>query len=177
MALALAARRQQRIEGPQLLESTRLNPARRWLGNAVVDGALASALSAAVLAWRGRVETGSAAAALNAPSHWIYGAPALRRNAATLRHTVTGTVIHSVSGVFWALFYRALRAARSQPTPLNAVVDAAAVTAVAAVVDLRLVPERLTPGFERRLKRSSLIAVYVAFAAGLAIGGAVQRRR
>jgi hypothetical protein len=51
-----------------------------------------------------------------------------------------------------------------------------ALTAAAAVVDLKLAPSRLTPGFERRSPRS-LTCVYGGFAAGLALGGALWRQR
>ena len=62
-------------------------------------------------------------------------------------------------------------------TPAQVVADAVAVTAVAALVDLKVVPEWLTPGFERRLSRPSLAGVYVGFAAGLALGACARLRR
>lgn len=43
-------------------------------------------------------------------------------------------------------------------------------TAAAAVVDLLLLPRRLTPGFERRLSGRSLALVYAALAAGMVAG-------
>lgn len=146
-------------------------------GRVLAGGAAAGSLSAAVLAWRGRAETGSPVAPMNAVSHWFFGREALRRDEATLDHTATGTAVHYLSALFWAVGFGALRAARRQPTAANAAVDAAAVTALAATVDLRLVPERLTPGFERRLSSGSLTLVYVAFAAGLALADIALRRR
>ncbi len=139
-------------------------------------GSLASALSMAAMACGSRRDTGSAMAAVNAPSHWFWGERALRRNDASWRFTLLGAATHHASALFWAVFYELLRARRKHPTPANAVVDAAAVTAVAAAVDLKLVPQRLTPGFERRLSRRNLAWVYVGFAAGLAIGGALAAR-
>ena len=50
-------------------------------------------------------------------------------------------------------------------------------TSLAAVIDLRAVPERLTPGFERRLSSGSLALVYLAFGAGLALADIGLRRR
>lgn len=47
--------------------------------------------------------------------------------------------------------------------------SAASTLALAAAVDLRCTPERLTPGFERRIKAAPLSAVYLAFGIGLAI--------
>lgn len=134
-------------------------------------GTLASALSGAVLAWRGRGDAGSAAAALNAPSHWLWGRDALQRNEATVRHTAVGSGVHWASAMLWGTIYELVRSRRRRPTVTNAMTDAAAVTVVAAVVDLKLVPERLTPGFQHRLSRGSLLLVYASFAAGLAVVG------
>ena len=140
-------------------------------------GSLASALSMAVMACASRRDTGSAVAAVNAPSHWFWGERALRRNEASWRFTLLGAATHHASAVFWAVFYELLRARRQRAAPGNAVVGAGGRPAVAAVVDLKLVPERLTPGFERRLSKRNLAWVYVGFAAGLALGGVLAARR
>ncbi|NIM42680.1 MAG: hypothetical protein GTN84_04710 [Hydrogenophaga sp.] len=58
----------------------------------------------------------------------------------------------------------------------RALCDAAAVTVLAACVDLQWVPPRLTPGFERRLRRGSLTGVYLASGAGLALAGLLSAR-
>lgn len=154
-----------------------LLPLRAHAARLLTAGSLASAVSMAVMAGGSRRDTGSAIAALNAPSHWFWGDRALRRNDASWRFTLLGAVTHHASAIFWAVFYELLRARRRHPTPANAVVDAVAVTAVAAVVDLKLVPQRLTPGFERRLSRRNLAWVYVGFAAGLALGGVLASRQ
>ncbi len=146
-------------------------PLMSWLQRVLTAGTLASVLSGLVLAWRGRGDTGSAVAAVNAPSHWIWGHEALRRNDATARHTLLGALVHQASSLFWAFFYDTLQRLRRRPTPASALVDAAAITTLAAVVDLKVVPERLTPGFERRLSNRSLWWVYLSFGVGLAVGG------
>jgi len=51
---------------------------------------------------------------------------------------------------------------------------------VAAVTDFKLVPPRLTPGFEHRLSRGSGTVTYLAFGVGLALSGLwleARRRR
>lgn len=140
-------------------------------------GAVAGTLSTGVLAWRGGVENRSRVAPLNAISHWLWGRKAIGRNDATLDHTFTGTAIHYLSSLFWATGYGALRAARRRPTAANAAGDAAAITALAALVDLRIIPERLTPGFERRLSGGSLALVYLGFGIGLALAEVCLRER
>jgi hypothetical protein len=176
----------------------------RFLRNAWISGSIASLASALVLAGRGRLETPTAAAPINAVSHWIHGDRAYARNRSTLRHTALGFAIHHASAVFWGLLYEAVlrRIARSRRTggaadpkrPLQAgmpalgdrpagvptagdrLAGAALVTGVAALTDLRLVPARLTPGFEHRLRPASVALVYLGFAAGLVIGATVCRR-
>ena len=43
---------------------------------------------------------------------------------------------------------------------------AGGVAAIACAVNLYCTPERLTPGFERRLSKPSLTRVYIAFGVG-----------
>lgn len=143
---------------------------------ALFAGTIAGALSEWAMARCGRRDTGSAAAAVNAPSHWLWGEEAIRADDANLRHTGLGTVVHWASSVLWGSVYQAMRASRRRPTAANAFVDAVAVTGAAAFVDLRLVPHRFTPGFERRLSSGSLCTVYACFAAGL-VAAALARGR
>jgi hypothetical protein len=49
-------------------------------------------------------------------------------------------------------------------------------TALAAFVDYRLTPKRLTPGFEAHLSRSSMLGVFAAIGVGLAAGALLNRR-
>lgn len=151
---------------------------RTFLLQSVTEGgALASALSTAALAWRGRREAGSAIATLNAPSHWLWGRKALDSDQPNLRYTALGVAVHCASAVMWAGLYTLLRQRRQAPTPVNAWVDAAAVTALAATVDLKLVPKRLTPGFEEHLSPRGLGWVYGTFGLGLAWAGMRALRR
>jgi hypothetical protein len=160
-----------------MIENSRQLLSRFPLGTTLSGGALAGLASAAVLMWRGRKDAGSAAAPLNAVSHWFSPRRALREDRASLAFTVPGTAVHMASSLLWASLFGAVRGLRRQPTVANAVADAAAVTSLAAVVDLKLVPERLTPGFERRLSDRSLVMVYGGFAIGLALAGALAARR
>ena len=139
--------------------------------------AVASGLvSAAALLWRGHRELRRAAAPMNAPSHWVWGDRALAQDGLSWRYTALGTVTHLASAMLWGVLYDLLRGHRSQPTLRNAVTDAALVTATAACVDLVVVPQRLTPGFERRLSHRGLVWVYAGFLAGLVAGAALKER-
>jgi hypothetical protein len=149
---------------------------RKVMEQGVLQGTLAGVLSGVVLLARGRTDAGSAAAPVNAVSHWIWPVSALQRDAASWRYTGSGAVTHYLASLFWAGIYRWLRGQHARPDAVNALTDAAAVAAVAAVVDLKLVPQRFTPGFEHRLSKTSLVLVYGGFAAGLALGGLLALR-
>ena len=55
------------------------------------------------------------------------------------------------------------------------VIYAIGLAALAYFIDFRLVPRRLTPGFEHKLSGRSLLFVYVVLALALGLGG--RRRR
>jgi hypothetical protein len=116
-------------------------------------------------------------AGVNAPSHWLWGDAALRQDRVSLKYTGLGALTHLASSLFWAAGYGWLRRRHDAGAPAAALADAATVTIVAAVVDLLVVPPRLTPGFERRLSRPRLAGVYLAFAAGLALAETIAQAR
>lgn len=144
---------------------------------AVREGALAALLSGGSLALRGKADSGSAVAPVNAPAHVVWGDESLRRNDASVRHTAVGAALHAASAVLWAGLFEVLQARRAKRTVANALVDAAATAAVAAVVDFKVVPKRFTPGFEHRLTKRSLWMVYGSMALGMAVGALRNRQR
>lgn len=145
---------------------------------AAVSGALASALSTAVLVLAGRRESRSGAAPLNATSQWLWGpAEAHGCQRTDRRHTLSGYLIHHGACTFWAAMHSAALARTRVPErPLPALAAGAATAAMAALVDLKCTPERLTPGFQHRVSVPALVATYGAFALGLALGGLAVRR-
>jgi hypothetical protein len=142
----------------------------------LLAGSLASLFSTAVLGLAGRRQAGSAAAPLNAVSHWYWGDEALGRNDTDMTHTALGYLTHHGASVFWASLYAL--AARKRPqlrTPAGVLGGAAVTGALACFVDFKMTPERLTPGFEHRLSTGALAAVYGAFVVGLAAGAWAMR--
>ena len=128
---------------------------------------LAAGASSLALAWRSRRDTGRTSAGFNAVSHWLWPEKALKVDEPSLRYTGTGAAVHVMSSLLWAALYGWWVNHSERTSVTGAAAKAAAVTSVAALVDLKLVPERLTPGFERRLSPTSVSLVYGAFAAGL----------
>ena len=142
---------------------------RTLLAESLRAGTAASIVSTAVLIAGGRAHTGHAFSATNATSHWVWGRPALYVNAPSVRHTIIGYTVHHGASIFWAALHARATAGRPNASSPGAVMTSALVTAaVAYVVDFWLTPARLTPGFEHRLPRTTIGAVYLAF--GLAMG-------
>lgn len=136
----------------------------------LASGLAASVLSTVVLAARGRREAGSAFAPTNATSQWAWGDAAARQDRPSVKYTALGWAIHSAAAVLWATVYEHVVADRDgRRGPGRAVGAGVAVAALAALVDYTITPPRLRPGYEKRLSAGSLVAVYGAFAVGLAL--------
>ena len=147
---------------------------------ALLSGSAASIVSTALLIARGKRELDAPAAPMNGPSQWVWGLHAPYRDKPSIRHTVVGFGIHHLASIFWAGFYEYAIARRDARDPVEVAKVAAGATAAAAFVDYCLTPERLTPGFQKRLSAPSLVIVYAGFAAGLAaatLARAAARRR
>jgi hypothetical protein len=147
------------------------------LQRGLVSGTTASVLSTVALAAFGKREAGSMFAPTNAVSHWIWGDEAAHRDAPSLRYTLTGYAIHHASATFWAVLFERLAGARLDGQSAARTVQAAtAASAVACFTDYALTPQRLRPGYEKRLSRPALAGVYGAFGLGLAAGVLLCRR-
>lgn len=147
---------------------------------AAVSGSCASVASLLALAWGGANDAASALAPVNAVSHWIWKERAIHQQDGSLRYTLPGYVIHHSMSVFWAVSYEALAARQARRRSFGTWATLATglgVAALACLVDLRLTPERLTPGFERRLRPGSLFFVYLLFGLGLTLPRWVAARR
>jgi hypothetical protein len=126
----------------------------------------------------GRRQTGSVVAPTNATSHWLWGRESLVADRASFRHTAVGYVTHHLAATFWAILYAWLYGNRPQAQSVPAALTGAtAAAAVSCAVDYTVTPERLRPGFEHRLSRPAMTAMYGAFAIGLAAGCLLANRR
>lgn len=146
-------------------------------GASLASGSTAAVASTVALAALGRYETGRATAPINAVSHWLWGRKAFANGRPALKYTLPGYLIHHAASIFWAAAYEVGFGQRARLNPAHALAGAATVAAVAAFVDFKLTPQRLTPGFEHRLSTKALIGVYAAFAIGLAATAIVRKRR
>lgn len=150
---------------------------REALRDGAISGGVASILSTAVLGARGEQEEGTPYGPTNAISHWFWGDRAAHHDEPSARYTAVGYAIHHASATLWAVLYEKWfgeRAERGEVMP--ALAGAAAVSALACFVDYKMTPERLQPGFEKRLSTPSLFLVYAGFGAALALRGLAASR-
>ena len=110
---------------------------------------------------------------MNAIAHVYDGGAPPAHDGPNGRNTLLGLGIHTAASIWWAALFELALAARPRPPRLPA---AAALAAIAYVVDYYVVGKRLRPGFEAYLSPRAMFAVYAAFAAGFAASGARSDR-
>lgn len=154
---------------------------KRWPAaarSATGSGAIAAGATALCVALAGKRDSGNAVAPLNATSHIVWGESAGTAGSVDVRHTVPGTVLHAGACVFWATFYeKFFGRAADRGDVATALLGGVAVAAAAYVTDYHVVPKRLTPGWEARVRPRSLAAVYTVLALALPLRGLLRRRR
>lgn len=150
---------------------------REALRDGAVSGSMGSILSTAVLGVGGHLEEGTPYAPTNAISHWFWGDRAALHDEPSTRYTALGYAIHHASATLWAVLYEKWfgeKAERGELVP--ALAGAATVASLACFVDYKMTPERLQPGFEKRLSTPSLFLVYASFGAALVLRGLAASR-
>lgn len=142
------------------------------LVNTLCTGVLATLTTTVAAAICGKKETGSALAPVNAVSHIMWADEAVTHDDASMRYTAIGLALNSAAVMSWAVVFEMLfGGARKDGDVAGALLGGVCVSCLAYITDYHLVPERLTPGFEKRLSNSSLFFIYAALAAGLGLGG------
>ena len=141
---------------------------------ALASGTAASVATAATLAFGGVAQGNDPLTPMNGPSQWLWGRRAAHLRERSMRHTAVGYAIHHATSVMWATVFERLR--RIRPGTPSTLAAAAATSAIAYVVDYKVVPQRLQPGFDVQVSRRTLGAFYVSFAAALAAAAWSRRR-
>lgn len=141
-----------------------------WMNDTLRTGAVAAAATTAAVALLSRAENGSASEGLNAVSHILWGDEALGTDACDVRHTVAGAGLNAAAVTSWAGIHEMMMPRGERPSVGKALLAGAATSALAFAVDFHVVPKRLTPGFEEKLSRGSLLGVYAVLALALAAG-------
>jgi hypothetical protein len=133
-----------------------------WLAHALVTGAAGVAATAAVIAVWGQAKQGAPWAPFNAVAHMVFGDQAAARDGFSARETLVGLGLHAGAITTWAALYEASPAGKlTLPQSLG---SGALAAALVYLLDYHVLPERLRPGFEKRLGPESIPATYAALA-------------
>ena len=143
--------------------------------SAALTGTVAGITTMTALTLLARAEGRRPLQPINATSHWLHGEHAGAVDQADAPHTAVGFATNHAAAIFWAIPLELWLATQPPRPPLLVLRDAAAVSAVAAVVDYGLVPKRLTPGWENALPPRSVAAGFAAMALGLFAGAMLTR--
>jgi len=129
-------------------------------------GIVAAAATLGVLVGFGAAQ-GAWLQPLNAVAHLVVGSRAFVMDEFDPAVTTIALAIHVVSIVLWATLFTVVA---DRLRGWWVAVAAAVLAGAAYLVDQRLTPAHLAPGFERTLSTPETIAVYVVFAAALVVG-------
>jgi len=147
------------------------------LSDSALPGVLATVTTLAMIAARGRQETGSAIAPINASSHALWGKRAADIEEITLRHTLPGLLANVAGAFWWALVFEKLFGATlSGRSITRAAAGSAATAGLAYAIDYGMLPRQLTPGWEHRIADRGLFLGLGAMAAGICAGAMLVRR-
>lgn len=146
--------------------TTRMAAKNSWFTNGLITGAASVAATTAVLAAYGKAKEGSPFTPFNAVAHMIFGDEAARVDGWSAKETLTGFSLHASAVGAWSVLYET--AARDVRLPTSLATGALAAGLV-YLFDYHVVPERLRPGFEKRLGPEAVAVTYVLLALGLGL--------
>lgn len=150
---------------------------RRILDRSLISGGVAALSVCSAIALLGRSDSGSAIAPINASSHVIWGRRAGQVDKINLAQTLPGLAINVGASFWWASVCEGLFGRRIDQGGVGSAMAAGLGTAVLAyILDYRIVPRRLSPGWELRLSDRSVLTGLGAMGIGLGVGALLARR-
>ena len=120
-----------------------------------------------------KLETGSASAGLNATSHILWGDEAARVDGFEPKYTLVGALLNAGAMVAWSVFHEAMPRTSG---PFTALTKGLLTSGVAYLTDYRVVPARLTPGFEKRFSPRGMAWMYGVLGAAFGFAGVLAAR-
>jgi len=146
-----------------------------------VSDTICTATSATVgttvaVAAAGQADNRNPAAPINAVSHILWGDRAALKDGVSAKYTLSGFLLNAFAMLMWAAVFEALFGKKAKEgDAVSAIVGGTVVSALAYVTDYHIVPERFTPGFEKRLSDPSMFGVYAVLAVSLGLGAMCNR--
>ena len=138
----------------------------QWLRDGIVTGCVGAGAMTAVIAAYSGAKLGNPWTAFNGIAHMFYGAGAADKNGFVPRETLAGLGLNATALVTWGVLYEMI--AGRVPFPQSLLTGAGA-TGVIYALDYHILPERLRPGFDKRLGSDSVLAAYVLLAVALGL--------
>jgi hypothetical protein len=139
---------------------------RSWLLDGVITGLAGAAATTATIAALGQAKEGSPWTPFNAIAHMFFGENAASVEGFAPKETLSGLGLNLSALGVWGGLYEKLAGRVPFPQSLGA---GAAAAALIWLLDYKILPERLRPGFEKRLGPESIAAVYVLLALTLGL--------
>ena len=138
------------------------------IGDGLKTGlALAAATNAAIMLASDR-ELGAPWAAINAIAHVVDGDEVTQPSEYSPRESVIGVLVNGTAMAAWGVLYEgALAVTKTRSSPFTGALGAAA----AYFIDYKVVPKQYTPGIEKKLSHSSVLAAYLVLGVTLALSG------
>ena len=122
-------------------------------------------------------DEGNAWTPLNAVSHIAWGDEALEQKTFSVKYTLVGALLSVSSVGGWAALHEMLCGEAEEREQVGvSLAGAVGVAALAWLIDYKVVPRRLQPGFESRVTRRSMWLIYAVLAVALAGSGVFQAR-
>ena len=141
------------------------------------NGALAAATTTAAAALSGEIEDGKPLGPINAVSHILWGDRAARRTGPSTKYTASGLLLNAAAVTSWAVLQELIFCWQHRRKSIGqALAEGATTAGIAYVTDYHLVPERFTPGFEKRVSNKSLAGIYAVLAVSLGVGAYLRSR-
>jgi hypothetical protein len=141
--------------------------------NVLITGGLTTAATTTAALIVSKLETGSAAAGLNATSHIVWGEEAALVDGFEPKYTLIGGLLNAGAMLAWSVLHEVLP---PQPGALNALTKGLLTSGAAYLTDYRVVPSRLTPGFEKRFSARGMAWMYGVLGAAFTLAGAITAR-
>lgn len=146
----------------------------RYTRNALTTAGVTTAATTLAALAISKLSTGSAAAGLNATSHILWGDEAATVDGFEPRYTLVGGLLNAGAMLAWSVMHAATPRSRG---PLGALSKGLLTSGIAYVTDYRVVPARLTPGFEKRFSPRGMAWMYGILGAAFGVAGLITARR
>ena len=139
---------------------------RNWWADGLITGLAGVAATTAAIAAFGQTQAQSPWSPFNAIAHLLFGEKATDVSGFAPKETLSGLGLNAGMVGTWSVLYERLAGEVPFPASLGA---GAAAAGLIWLLDYKVFPERLRPGFEKRTSPEAVAATYVLLALALGL--------